>query len=77
MIFFNGESKLRRQSYNISQFLCPECNNIIPLPRKTKSEREKGHIKDIYCPWCDKIQKTIEYHENQPIKNLAGEIIEY
>lgn len=66
---------MRRQSYNISNFLCPECNHLIPLPRKRKSEREAGHIKDIYCPWCDKVQKTIEYKENQPIRNANGDLL--
>lgn len=66
---------MRRQSYNISNFLCPECNHLIPLPRKRKSERETGHIKDIYCPWCDKVQKTIEYKENQPIRNANGDLL--
>ena len=64
-------------SYTISQFLCPDCGHIIPLPRKKQSAREKGHIKDIYCPWCDKVQHTKEYQSNQPIKNLAGDILEY
>lgn len=66
---------MKRYSYDISRFLCPDCGNIIPLPRKTKKERESGHIKDLYCPWCDKIQKTIEYKSNQPIKNGLGEYI--
>lgn len=62
--------------YKISQFKCPGCGNIIPLPR-CKNARENGHIKDIYCPWCDKIQHTTEYKDNQPIRNFAGDLIEY
>ena len=59
----------------ISQFVCPECNHIIPLPRSHK-QRKNGHVKDIYCPWCAKVQHTIEYKDNQPIRNLDGEVIE-
>ena len=62
--------------YTISQFICPECGRIIPLPR-CKNARENGHIKDIYCPWCDKVQHTMEFKSNQPIYNLDGELIEY
>ena len=60
-------------TYTISNFLCPECGNTIPLPRKSFRPRENNHIKDIYCPWCNKVQKTLEYKENQPITTLAGE----
>lgn len=63
--------------FTISNFICPECNGVIPLPRRKTREREKGHIKDIYCPWCNKVQKTIEYHADEPIRNGLGEIIVY
>lgn len=66
-----------RTPFTISQFKCQECGHIIPLPRKKKREREKGHIKDIYCPWCDKVTKTIEYKPNQPITNGNGEELVY
>ena len=66
---------MKRQPYNISNFLCPGCHHVIPLPRKAKSERESGHIKDIYCPWCGKVQKTIEYKVNQPIMNGLDEYL--
>ena len=61
--------------YSISNFKCPECGNYIPLPRNKAKPREKGHIKDLFCPWCKKIQKTIEYKSNQGIKTLSGETI--
>ena len=61
----------------ISQFICPDCGNVIPLPRRRQSQREDKHIKDIYCPWCNKVQHTIEYKYDQPIRNLAGDKIEY
>lgn len=68
---------MHRQKYDISQFVCPGCNKTIPLPRKMKKPRENGHIKDIYCPWCDKVQKMAEYKSNQPIRNGLGEEIDY
>lgn len=48
---------------------------MIPLPRKMKRPRENGHIKDIFCPFCNKVQKTTEYKGNQPIKTLDGNTI--
>lgn len=66
---------MRKRSFTISQFVCPECNNIIPLPRKSNRNRETGHIKDLYCPYCDKVQKTLEYKSDQPIRNMYGETV--
>lgn len=63
--------------YTISQLICPKCNHVIPIPRKMSYARKKGHIKDVYCPWCNKVQHTIEYQTNEPIKNLDGEILNY
>ena len=63
------------QPFTISDFVCPECGHIIPIPRKNSQRRENGHIKDLYCPWCDKIQKMTEYRADQPIRNGLGEII--
>lgn len=64
-------------TYTISQFVCPGCGKIIPIPRQNKCKRKNNHIKDLYCPWCGKIQHTKEYKSDQPIRNLNGEIIEY
>jgi hypothetical protein len=64
---------MKRRTYTISQFLCPECQNVIPLPRKANRSRENGHIKDLYCPYCNKVQKTIEYKDGQAIRNMDGE----
>lgn len=63
--------------YTISQFVCPDCGGILPLPRRCKKPRENGHIKDLYCPWCNDIKKMTEYKSGQPIRNMDGEIIEY
>ena len=63
--------------YTTSQFICPKCNHTIPLPRRRQSQRANKHIKDIYCPWCNKVQHTREYKYDQPIRNLAGELIAY
>lgn len=59
----------------ISYFLCPSCNHTIPIPRKRNRQRERGHIKDLYCPWCDKVVKTTEYREGEPISTFDGTML--
>ena len=44
----------RRRWMVTSTFVCPECDTEIPLPREHCTQREKGHIKDLYCPKCKK-----------------------
>lgn len=49
------EIKMRKQSYTISRFVCQQCGNEgIPIPRKMRKQREKGHIKHLYCIYCKK-----------------------
>lgn len=45
---------------SISDFYCKSCNNKISLPRLKHGQREKLHIKNIYCPFCKKQQKFYE-----------------
>ena len=65
----------RRRWMVTSTFVCQECGLEIPLPREHCSQREKGHIKDIYCPTCKKKQKFKEYNYKQFYKTLDGEVI--
>lgn len=44
----------------ITYFQCPECLLEFPIPRKKERRREKGHIKDIYCPKCCTTTKMIQ-----------------
>ena len=43
----------------ISDFYCQGCGANFPLPR-TGNQREKGHIKDLWCPYCKAIMKFTE-----------------
>ena len=64
-----------RKNYSISNLVCPDCSCSFPIPRRKGSERERGHIKDLYCPFCKKETKMTEYKCNQPLRTLGGEII--
>lgn len=40
----------------ISDFYCTQCGKKgIPIQRRIGQQKEAGHLKKLYCPWC-KIQ---------------------
>lgn len=53
--------KRSMRSVELSYFECPECQHIFPIPRKIGRFREKGHIKDLWCPRCKEITKHYEH----------------
>lgn len=71
-----GEGVMRRAKYHISSCVCNECETIMPIPRRIGEEREKGHIKDMYCPKCNKISKFLEIRNMDNYKNFNGEHID-
>lgn len=60
--------------YKASRFI-GECGTMIPLPRMYK-QREKGHIKDIYCPVCKKVHGFKEIRKNEFYMTMSGEKLE-
>ncbi|MFV0363527.1 MAG: hypothetical protein ACK5LL_10650 [Suipraeoptans sp.] len=44
----------------ISYMHCPDCKGVFPIPRRAGGQREKGHIKDLWCPFCKCKKKFIE-----------------
>lgn len=73
----NGVVKvsIRDKKFVTSDFICQECGFKFPLPRRKFKQREKGHIKDIYCPKCNKITKFKEIRFNDFIddeESLVG-----
>lgn len=51
---------MRKRKFDISYFICPECGNSFPLPRSKNVKRNRGHVKDLYCFYCNKVVKTTE-----------------
>lgn len=51
-------------SYTTSELICPECGGVVPIPRRRGSQRERGHIKDFWCPYCRKEVKMKEKQFN-------------
>lgn len=58
--------------FEISNFVCPECGNKFPLPRPKSMRRGKGHIKDLYCPFCKKVVKTTEIRPRDFVEMYDG-----
>lgn len=57
------EALKQTRNYTISRCVCTNCGLIFPIPRKKSAAREKGHIKDIWCPSCKEISKFFEIRD--------------
>ena len=57
--YIKGDERMcnKRKVHITSYFVCQECNNEMYLPRVPGEMRKRGHIKDIYCPYCKKTTK--------------------
>jgi len=50
------------KNVRISDCVCIICKSNFPIPR-IKHQRERGHIKDLYCPKCGKITQHWEVRD--------------
>lgn len=66
---------MRTNKFEISEFVCQECGKSFPLPRAKARRRKEGHVKDLWCPFCQKEVKTIEYRPRDFYKTLNGDIV--
>ena len=67
---------MRRGSYfTISNFVCPDCGLIMPLPRCHGHQRTKGHQKKLWCPTCKNEHNFNEIWYKGNYKTMSGEII--
>lgn len=44
----------RSRAVSPTTLVCEECGDYFPIVRKTGRQREKGHIKHLYCVRCRK-----------------------
>lgn len=55
----------RKINYLISDFYCTCCGNKnIPIARKLGHAREPGHLKKLYCLYCNKETNMAEIKPN-------------
>ena len=44
---------MKKTSRTMHRFFCTNCGREgLPLARKTGHQHQKGHLKNLYCPWC-------------------------
>jgi Fe2+ or Zn2+ uptake regulation protein len=60
----------KRPDMYISKLICTECGEIFPIPRRISKQREKGHIKHIWCFKCNQVTKFKENIDNEIYKNI-------
>ena len=66
---------MNRRNYTISYCVCPNCEKMFPIPRRNSLKRNKGHIKDLYCVYCNQIVKTTEIRRGDYYVKHDGKII--
>lgn len=65
---------MTEKKFDISNFICPKCGGTFPLPRAKSMRRNKGHIKDLWCPFCKEIVKTKEVRNIDMYRSMSGKI---
>ena len=49
-----------------SRFFCTQCGREgIPIQRKKGSQKERGHLKKLYCIYCNEQVNHVEIKENK------------
>lgn len=51
---------IMKVSTKMTNLLCPHCGNVSTIQRMTNSLKEEGHSKNLNCPYCKSMQRTIE-----------------
>lgn len=57
----------RQYKTSLSQLYCPKSGNTFPIRRKYGQQRNKGHLKKIWCPYCGYEHNCIEIREKDYI----------
>jgi ribosomal protein L33 len=42
-----------RKNLTQSKFFCTQCGKVQFIARKQSLQRERGHLKKLYCPFCN------------------------
>ena len=64
----------KKRFMDLSLFICPECSKSFPIMRNRGESRKRGHIKDIWCPYCKANRKFKEIRHTD-YANINGNII--
>lgn len=52
--FLGGNMYKRGRNGKLSDMYCCECGAYMPIPRNPAEQREKGHMKTMWCFRCQK-----------------------
>ena len=67
---------MRKQSFmDQSTLICSVCGNHFPIMRNHGKPRERGHVKDIWCPFCKTERKFLEVRKRDYIVTASGAVI--
>ena len=50
----------KRNDSIIAYYKCPDCQNVLSIPRQGGRRRERGHKKDLWCPFCKEDKTFVE-----------------
>lgn len=50
----------KRNDAEIAFYQCGECKKILSVPRQKGRRREAGHLKTMWCPFCNHIREFYE-----------------
>lgn len=66
---------MRKQRFmDMSTLICPECGNTFPIMRNHGQHRERGHVKDVWCPFCKAERKFREIRKGDCFITNSGVI---
>lgn len=43
-----------------TELMCLNCGTMLPISRKSHKQKEKNHLKDIWCYKCKAVTKHVE-----------------
>lgn len=44
----------------LSWLVCEKCGKPMFVQRKRGRQRKRGHVKTMWCPWCEEVTKHRE-----------------
>lgn len=59
----------------LSDLYCPYCSFRMTIPRSVNRQREKGHCKKMWCPFCEIEANFIEVRYNDFILSNVGSVL--
>lgn len=61
----------KKTQMTFHDFYCTNCGRLTyTLPRKVCHQHNKGHLKNLYCPWCKQEYNHWECHDDEEAENF-------